>query len=162
MGHSVEAIVGKTELITSLADDWVSAKATRLEQGFSMIKMEDQLIDDISELANLPQNNIVEGFEFLTLSLESILKQKAIGAEIAYIETEYFGGSGVQAAILYKNGAPATEPLRTVDSWDNDSQSLIQEPSGERAINIVLNLLGVRKEKDCDEFGSIKLGWHRN
>jgi hypothetical protein len=64
---------------------------------------------------------------------------------VAYVETEYFGGDGVQAAAVWEGGAIAFGP-RQADAGP---------------INEALRLLGVERTTAQDEFDTVGLGRHR-
>ena len=66
-------------------------------------------------------------------------------AKAAYVEAEYFGGTGTQACALFENSQPASEPL--VD---------------DEAINHALRWLGVQRDHERDEFDAAGFGRHRH
>ncbi len=64
----------------------------------------------------------------------------------AYVETDYFGGAGEQGAIAARDGSVAFGPRH-----------------GEHGpINAALKILGVRKQKDLDEFDTLGLRLFRD
>lgn len=160
MGHYLEAIIGNDEVIADFAQDWVQAKKVELTQGFSLIKLTNELLDDINELVNNKSEDPYKEFCYLSSSLHELLINKSINAALAYIETDYFGGLGTQVALLYENGIVKTGPLKTRDEWNSEKQEYFQTPNGERAINSILKKMGVVCQGQFDEFDSIKLGWH--
>ena len=66
---------------------------------------------------------------------------------IAYVETEYFGGAGNQAAVVYQNGQIVTGPT----TGDSGSRS-------EWPINAAMRSLGVKRGDYVDEFAAIGFG----
>ena len=64
--------------------------------------------------------------------------------EFAYVETDYFGGGGEQAACLYKG------------------KDRILQSRNTHAINEILNTYGVKRINGMDEFDSINLGHYRS
>ena len=161
MAHCLKAIIGNDEVIADFSQDWVRAKKVELAQGFSLVKLIKKLLDDIHELVNNKSEDPYKDFYYLSSSLHEILVRKSENTALAYIETDYFGGSGTQAALLYENGIITTEPLKTEDEWDSKKQEYIQIPSGARAVNFILKKMGVVCQDRLDEFDSIKLGSHR-
>jgi hypothetical protein len=65
--------------------------------------------------------------------------------KIAYVEAEYFGGDGMQAAAVWEAGALVFGPVVADD-----------------AINQALRALGVSKGAHSDEFAALNLGRHRD
>ncbi len=68
-----------------------------------------------------------------------------MAGRVAYVETEYFGGNGVQSAAVWERGAIAFGPK--------------QADVG--PINEALRLLGVERTNAKDEFDTVGLGRHR-
>ena len=160
MAHSINAIIGREKDIKSFCTNWVHAKCKELAQGFWLIRVDSALIDDINELANAKCTYPFDELYYLTNSLSELLKESSRNTKLAYLETDYFGGVGTQAAILYQNESIAAGPLTTEDKWDNNN-GFFQIPSGDRAINVILEKMGVSCMHESDEFESIKLSWER-
>ncbi len=64
---------------------------------------------------------------------------------VAYVEAEFFGGTGMQASIAFSNGKQVAPAVRAV-----------------HAISEALRLLGVEKGRAYDEFEAVGLGQHRD
>ena len=125
-----------------------------------MIKLNNDLLDDINDLAGKSGADPYNEFTYLSQSLSELLKNNSDKTRLAYVETEYFGGIGAQIAILYENGEPVKGPLKTESTWDNVNQKFVHNPEGDRAINSILKFMGVYRKGELDEFDSIKLGWY--
>jgi hypothetical protein len=65
--------------------------------------------------------------------------------KIAYVEAEFFGGAGTQAAAVWEEGRLVFGPVVADD-----------------AINQALRVLGVAKKEHFDEFEALSLGRHRD
>jgi len=70
------------------------------------------------------------------------------GGGLAYVETEYFGGSGGQSATAFVDGREAMAPQRA--------------RGGGGAINQALRAIGVKRSVADDEFDTIGLGERRS
>ena len=81
------------------------------------------------------------GFEYLSPAMERWLAPFSQWGSIAYLEAEYFGGAGAQAAAVWTRGVPALDPGAAVPS-----------------INDALRILGVAAEDGLDEFDTLHLG----
>lgn len=86
------------------------------------------------------------GFEHLTTGLMHLLEGSSQRGDVAYIETDYFGGPGDQGAVLYRAGSALYGPERADIG----------------PISEVLKLMGVQKgDSDFDEFDTAGLGRYR-
>lgn len=146
MGHSIRAIIGAREAVRKIADDRF-AKTIELPQGFGMIFCTIELLEDIEEFfehsAEADDAPDFTELDYFDASVRELMENYSQGTKLAYVETNYFGGTGTQAGILYENGKPAAPK------------------SGEGAINALLKELGVRREPDKDEFDMLGLGKYR-
>jgi len=154
MGHCIRAFLGYSETICSFAESWLKSPRC-LSQGLSMLFLTDELFDDITELANIDNELRMEGFDYLTSAIVLELEERSRRDKLAYFETEYFGGKGSQAAILFENGKQKFPAIFTndMDIW---------QPNDERAINIILREFGVYKLTGKDEFDSVGLSYFRS
>ena len=145
MGHCIRAVIGARESVRRLAEDWLKAQAVELPQGFGMIFMTDDLLEDVGELLEVSDELPFSELENFTEEVKTLIERYSFRTKLAYIETEYFGGVGTQAGVLYENGRIAVEPSR-----------------GEGVINILLRELGVWHYPDKDEFDMLELGKYRH
>jgi hypothetical protein len=162
MGHYIRCIIGHDSAIQQLANNWTECKRVVLNNKVSAIPMTDNLFDDINELVNIGTDLPHNEFELLSKSIEYILKEESYNGMIGYIETEYFGGNGVQSAILYYKGKILTEPIITRTNWDNNRLMYVDTPDKERAINHILYTMGIKKRSDMDAFDYVGLGNYRS
>jgi hypothetical protein len=159
MGHKLHAVIGPDASISRYASLWVQASQISLPQSFSIVPMTPEFFDDITELADLKKPDPYVGFERLSSGTEMALREFSVLGPIGYIETDYFGGVGSQAAIAWNGGRILIGPCLTTTFWDG--LSFVSRPPGERAINLILGELGVRAVGKLDRFDSLGLGNHR-
>ena len=150
MGHCIRAILGNSEKINALAESW-SRKPIQLSQGLSMLFLTDDLFDDVTESVNVDNEIEIVGFNYFTSAIAFVLAEHTQNGKLAYFETEYFGGSGTQTAILYEKGKPKFPAIFTDDTKGKC-------PAEKRAINMILKEFNVLKLNEKDEFDSIGLG----
>lgn len=112
-----------------------------LKEGMLLIPLTDELYDEIHVCAV----NDIEGFDCLTDTLLELLSELSREMDIGYIEAEYFGGTGYQNGLLYRNSAMTLQYVQEQD-----------------AINKVLLGLGVVKAEPQDEFATVGLDKHRS
>lgn len=79
---------------------------------------------------------------------------------LAFVEAEYFGGTGAQSAAVFEAGSMVLGPLRSETTWDGSV--FAAPPAHERAINVALRRLGVAASAGLDEFDTVGLGRHRS
>lgn len=162
MGHYIQVVIGKEEIIDKFQDKWIHAHKLLLKQGFALVPLTKDLFDDITELVDNKQETQYVQFNYLNSSINELLKSESHKGALAYLETEYFGGSGVQVAILYKNQQINLGPLKTERVWNQKLMSYETIPQGKNAINKVLEEMGVSKIGGKDEFDSVELGFYRS
>lgn len=161
--HCIRAFIGKRDIISTFANNWMKANSIMLAQGFAMIFLTNELYDDVVELADsILDIDFSMFFDYLSPSIYELLLQESRSGKLVYIETDYFGGVGRQSAILFEKGVIKIQPHKTETCWDEKTYSFYHKPEGDKAINIVLKELGVYKDDGKDEFDSIGLGNYRN
>jgi len=141
MGYNLKAFIGQVERLEPVTTRFKNAKLIPLTEQIALIPMTDDLFNEINDYR---VNNNIDGYEYLTTDIESeIIETINIGL-IAYIEVEYFGGTGVQNGILWKN------------------KKRIFEHSGTKAVvNSILQQFGITRSKSRDEFETVGLNRHR-
>ena len=144
MGHCIRAIIGTRRVIQKLENNWGNAKEIELPQGYGMIFLTDEFSDDVTELYGISDELYCHELVHFTAAIAQLLQQYTHNTKLAYVETDYFGGTGTQGGVLYENGQISIVPR-----------------SGEGTINILLRELGVSCEPNKDEFDSLNLGIYR-
>jgi hypothetical protein len=120
-----------------------------LQQEFGFLPVSRVLIEGDNESSELPY------FRELTKGLQNWAVSESLFYPIAYVETEYFGGDGEQAAAVWEAGQITFGPLRTRTPEDTS-------PLLDGAINQALRMLGVVRVEAIDEFAALGLGRYRN
>ena len=126
-----------------LAVVFTQAVLVELEQGFFLIPLTGDLYDALNEF---DQGEKLPPFYFLTAHLEARVLGLIGAGCVGYLEAEYFGGYGEQAAVF----------------WEGGRRQFVPE-TGYGAINTVLRRLGVAKNgAHPDEFEAVGLSQHRH
>jgi hypothetical protein len=144
MPHYINAFIGYSNRINNLVET-MEGEQVQLSQGISLFVPPKEFFDD-------NDFNIYLTYEDIAMKIIDVLKEHSFNSKLAYIETLYHGGTGLQAAILYENGKQKIQAIFTLDYLNSEPT-----PSEERAINKVLKELGVNKIANQDEFDSIGL-----
>ena len=151
MGYSLEAVVGRKPVAEAFASPLPSAFVVELAQGFALVPITAEVINDLSP--NDPWIGAqLAGFsdpEMPPALAAACAGASSLGA-LAYVEAEFFGGDGAQAAVVWERGSVA---LEVVDDENNPPPIL------DAAINRALRRLAVQR-RSCqqDEFDLLGLG----
>lgn len=147
MGHSVQLVIGKAPAIDRFLKAWPAARAVPLKDGWMAIPMEDALYELIHAAA--PGMERPEGLDVSPPGLEAaLIAATKEGGGLAFVETDYFGGSGAQSAEAFVDGDEAVEARRSRGAGG--------------PINSALRAIGVVKADGMDEFDTIGLGERRS
>ncbi len=155
MVHNVYLFVGHPEVLRRYGELSPLARLYRLTPGaeLAVMPVDDALHDDVHR--RIGTGEWLENLRLTTMDMAYAAETSRRGA-LAYIETDYFGGSGLQAAALWGGGALAIRPL-----------TMTQEQSAGRPratwpINAVLRGLGVEAAPGFDAFDTFSLGRYRS
>jgi hypothetical protein len=144
--HSVHLIVGRGEAIARFLQRWPGSRAVDLAGGWQAIPLEDDLYELIG--ATYAGLSKPDALDMAPAGLiEALAEASSPGAMLAYVETEYFGGTGGQSAVAFADGQPVFGPARSKGA------------SG--PINGALRVIGVQRMGSQDEFDTIGLGARR-
>lgn len=143
MGHNIRAFIGKEDVISKMASSWLM-EYKPLKQGYALLFLTDRLFDDMTELEGSEDQLNCKELNFFTTAIQNIMEPYTFRQEMAYIETDYFGGIGTQAGLLMRN-----------------QQIIIGPQQGAGTINVLLREMGVYCEKGQDEFASLELYKYR-
>lgn len=145
MGHSVHLIIGKDASVAAFLQQWPAARAVDLRGGWQAIPVDEALYVAIE--AKHSGATRPSGLDVSPLGLsEALAEATAKGGGLAYVETEYFGGTGGQAATTFVDGHEVVAP---------------QSAKGAGPINQALRRIGVTRSESNDEFDTIGLGERR-
>jgi hypothetical protein len=142
--HSIALFVGNRQVCERLKSSIDRGEIVPLPQGFCALILFAENGGSIWA-EDIPDP--VPGFQCLRRSWADLAGKASVGAMIAYVETEYFGGAGNQAAVVYQNGQIVTGPT----TGDSGSRS-------EWPINAAMRSLGVKRGDYVDEFAAIGFG----
>lgn len=139
MSYYLHAIIANQQVLARHAPAFQRARVVLLAQNIAIIPITDDLYDEIANRGE------VDRFEKLSPGVEEWTERMSVAAPVAYIEAEFFGGTGGQSAVAWSNGSRVLGPLHSQD-----------------VINLALRYLGVRKDGEHDEFDTVGLGRHRD
>jgi len=142
LGYTLKAFIGKEKSIKPILEKYSKSQKVDLNKGISMILMTDELFDEINEMKS---SSIISKFVFLTENIEQKIIEVLGNIELAYVESEFFGGQGGHIGIIWKNG----------------KRDFLAE-SDKKSINKILKRLGVNRTLLKDEFETVGLTKNRH
>jgi len=149
MGHNITAVIGAAADVARVVSRTGGPMPVKLKFGLEIAPLGHQQIDLLTELQ---PGEYFDGTH-LSEALQRALIQAADDGKLAYIETNYFGGTGSQAAAVFSAGRIVMR----------SSIPIGRQPAHRDApINTALRALGVEALAGEDEFDSIGLGRFRD
>jgi len=142
LGYNLKAYIGKDENLNPILEKYRESIKVNLNGGISMIPMTNELYDEINEMKS---SSRISTFEFLTENIEIKTIQIIENREIAYVESEFFGGQGGHIGIIWRNGK-----RDLLIEWHKSS------------MNKILKRLGVNRTWLKDEFEKVGLDKNRH
>ncbi|WP_264942169.1 hypothetical protein [Sphingomonas canadensis] len=107
----------------------------------------------IDKLTRLEPGRYSEGFKSFSEGLQAALLKAVDGGTLAFVETNYFGGTGSQAAAVIAGGKVAMQAATAV------TRNPVRRDD---PINSALRALGVEAASGMDEFDTVGLGRFRD
>lgn len=137
MSYTLQAIIANPDQVAI-----AGSCSVELPQDYILIPFSDAF-REIYQIPFLPLTD--EDLVGLPDELNSLCARLSETGELAYVEAEYFGGTGEQSSAVWKGG---------------ECVGLFAfEPS---AINLALQLIGVNRDGMVDEFDALGLGRYRD
>ncbi|MEQ1647797.1 MAG: hypothetical protein ABL898_04345 [Hyphomicrobiaceae bacterium] len=157
MGHRIRAFVGDAASFSAFR---AIAPASRLyslspSTHLLVLLLQDDLHDALHR-ANGTGDWLEGAGPLLSSSDFQFAARASERAPLAYIETDYFGGEGMQHAVLWQHGSLAIGPLTL------NVQTGTQRATSLWPINVVLRALGIAATMHEDEFTRLGLGAFRD
>ncbi len=137
MAYTLQALIGDASEVKNAAPS--GALVVMLPQGKALVP----LTESVRQAHNISFLPLTDGDTDDVP--ETVAALAVLAKKIAYVEAEFFGGDGTQAAAVWENGKLIFGPV-----VDND------------AINQALRIIGVAKNDHVDEFEALSLSRHRD
>lgn len=153
MGHHITALVARGSADYSIAEKFGTA-VIELEQGFVLIPLDAWQSDYWAEKLELGYGThrpIILDNPFAHMLASNVLESNVF----AIINTDYNGGWGSQAAVVYSAGEEIMQSERT-------SVQRVVRRKKNNPINKALRLLGAKRRPRDDEFDTLGIHKHRN
>lgn len=142
--HQISGLIAKSATTDRFARDHGLARPAALAEGFGFLALDDE---NLVQVIGHDGGVALEGFEYLTPELMAVLGQSSRSGDLAYVETEYWGGTGSQGAVVFQAGRPVFGPKHAATG----------------VINEALARLGVvSADPKVDAFDHVGLSLHRS
>jgi len=141
MGHCIQAIVAPIGTATVISREWPEVPRLDCDNGLAIFPIDADLIDKRIAPDKTPTTTGDE-FMLLTGGFLNLLRALSRGGQLAYVETDYFGGAGGQGALVLREGEEIMPP-----TWCKSG-----------TINDALKLIGLKRGMFGDEFDAAGFG----
>lgn len=142
MGHMIAAFVAERPAAEAVARALGKAPVYRLRHNtFLVVPVTDDAFDAVFA-AKGESEQVSPEFWRLTHALADLARECSANGAIAYVETDYFGGAGVQGAAAWRDGRVIVPP--TTDEGG--------------PINTALAAIDLVPANGCDAFDTLGLG----
>lgn len=146
MGHHLEALVIPETAVVQVRGELQHTRAIALTGGLHLVPIVDASFDALRERFPAAPDPFCPEFWKLVGPIVLVAKSLSHTGAVAYIETDYFGDVGEQAAIVWRVG-----------------EVVMPAAKGKRGpVNAALRLLGANAGLSTDEFDAVGLGRHRH
>ena len=141
--HNITGVITKASYVRQICSEYPILRVISLEQDFSFFPLVDKTLDELGLL----NAAFLDNFRRLPNARADFLARLSSITRLLYLETEYFGGTGKQLAVVFEDGKIIYGPKKGVVG----------------PISRGLYLLGVVKAQgDYDEFDTIGLWRYRH
>lgn len=155
MGYVLRGLLVEHARAERVAAALRGTRPIRLDRGLALVPLPRETLIELGEPDEQPYA-LLDG-ESLPEGLVSLLKESSVQGAVAYVEAEFFGGTGQQGSAVWEHGSLALGPI--VDPADTEPAP----PLRECAINRALRHLGIDVDpRAVDEFDTVGLGRHRD
>ncbi|MET8909422.1 hypothetical protein [Micromonospora sp. NPDC004551] len=156
MSYQLSAVVADVELLREQTVELDHAVLAALRQDFALLPVTPQLVEELT--GRLPdfatgEPSAEQPFQLvLSPALVELFARWSQPGPVAYLEAEFAGGLGHQAAAVWLGGRP---------SWGPSFDDRLDRPRAEWPINAALARLGVEPGPWIDPFAELGLHLER-
>lgn len=150
MAYRLEAVIGPAAVLSAATGEQPAMAVVPLRQGLGLVPMTDEAFAAVHD--GTPPG--LPGFCKLPGGFERVLCAWSAQGPVAYVEAEFFGGAGTQAAAVWDGGRLALGPVVI-----GEAEPI---PASGTPISQALARLGVLRGDHFDEFEAAGLARHRD
>lgn len=155
MTHEIHGFIARASELRAHASELGDARVISLDQGYGFLPVAEEIGDF---------GPAFDRFRCLSEKVRAWAERTSLRMPIAFIETEYWGGTGSQAAIAWSDGRIVEGPARSpadghADSFDAPMpDASVPTQTTAHPINDALRRIGVVVAREHDEFDALGLG----
>jgi len=149
--YRLQAVIAADHVLRDLAGAFEDARIVLLTGRLSLLPTTDTLFDAITVARTMPP---LDGFWKAPAGFGRAMAACSAHGPVAYVEAEYFGGTGEQSAMVWDAGQVVLGHLHLAEK--------ASVPAVGTPISQALRRLGVAKGDHQDEFDAVGLGRHRD
>lgn len=169
MGHTLEAFIARQDPLREAVAGFRYARLIPLRAGLALLPVTDDFHDEVATAYRGGTEERLSEFWRLSPSLAVLGHGISQHTPVAYVETDYFGGVGTQAAIAWDRGRIVFGPSKD-EEWGSADQRPINQALHAlgvrlvrgKPINRALRWLGVRTWWPIDAFAAVGLDRFRS
>lgn len=150
VGYELAAVIAAESVLRATFADLIGTKIVPIEQGLALLPITDEFFDSVTD----PGAPEAADFWKLPRGFPERLASWSVAGPIAYVEADFFGGTGSQSAQVWANAATVFGPVHLAEGEPT--------PKGGTPISQALRHLGVRRGGRVDEFEGAGLDRHRH
>lgn len=152
VGYVLQGVIGSAAALQPVAG-LVSAVVVRLGQGLCLLPMTGSLFDEVTRGDAVDSRFAL--CERFPPGFDSLLAGWSRRGPVAYVEADFWGGTGTQFAAVWDAGELVLGPI--VDGLDAPPAVVRRS-----AISQALRRLGASAHRHIDEFAAVGLDRHRH
>src|SRR3712207_3106808 len=103
MGHTIQAFIADADTLRDATRGLGAARVIPIGQGLALLPNTDELSEEV-RTNDVRGEPAFEEFYKLSPRLAELGASWSARGAVAYVETDYFGGEGEQAAVLWEGG----------------------------------------------------------
>jgi hypothetical protein len=132
--HEIQGFVAREDALHRGAASLPGARVLPLFLGFGFLPVAQRLLaEDNPASAHLDKSTL--------MTLGTWAEEQSLLYPLGYVQTEYFGGTGAQAAIVWSGGRAVLGPICTLTEWKDGNY--LSAPLLEEAINQAMRHLAL-------------------
>jgi len=168
MGYDLTGLIGAPGILRPGVAAVPGARVVGLDAGLALVPLTGPVLAAVRAAGGPEDAGPLPGFHQLTPAVARWAAGLSAAGPVLYAEAEFFGGSGSQAAIGWRDGQVWFGPLRTRTPDEDREGFAVAAGPGLRgmAINAGLRRLGVPTPPDgepwMDEFWTVGLSRQRS
>src|SRR5690242_13306835 len=113
MSHNIEGFIAPLSALTRSAQPDTDIHVVPLGQGVAFVPADETFKRHFAAETGPP--SVYPYFDALSSTADRFARALSEETPVAYVMTDYYGGAGAQASIVWRDGAVVLGPLQTGD-----------------------------------------------